>query len=67
MKIKEELKRAGLTQRAAAQELGISEFRISRVLTGKFRARPRERRRIARVLGVPVGKLFRRRRRRARA
>jgi len=66
MEIKAELKRAGLTQRALAQALGVSEFRISRVLNGAFRARPRERRRIAGLLGVPLGKLFRRVRRRVR-
>jgi len=63
IQIKEELKRAGLTQRALAKALGISEFRISRVLGGRFLARPRERRRIAGLLGVPVSKLFRRQRR----
>lgn len=60
MQIKEEMKRVGLTQRALAQGVGVSEFRISRVLRGRFPARPRERRRIAGLLGVPVSKLFRR-------
>jgi len=65
-KIRIELRRRQLRQRDIARNLGISEFRMSRILGGELRARPRERRCIAGMLGVPVGKLFRRRRRKGR-
>jgi len=64
--LKNAIGQAGLTQRQIAKEIGISEFRLCKVLTGRLRARPRERRRIAGLLGVPLGKLFRRVRRRVR-
>lgn len=62
--VKSGLRQAGISQRAAARVLGISESRLCRVLGGRFRARARERRELAELLGVSPRELFPRRTRR---
>lgn len=52
------LLRRGITQRHLARSLGMSEFRLSRVMNGHFRLCGRERRRIARFFGINQRKLF---------
>lgn len=62
--LKNAIRQGGGTQRAVASALGIREYRLSKILAGRLRARGWERRELARLLRVPVSKLFPRRRRR---
>ena len=63
MRLRTQIKRRGVTQRHISRRTGIPEWRLSRLLNGELRARPRERRAIADALGLSVAALFRRRRR----
>lgn len=56
--LKAELGRRNLSQATLAERAKIPQARLSRVITGKVRARPRERRKIAQVLGVRQTVIF---------
>ncbi len=56
--LRAEIARRNLSQAAVAVRTGMSEARLSRVMTGKARARASERRRIARVLRVRQAVVF---------
>lgn len=66
-RVRSQLRQRGISQREAARALQVSEFRLSRVLGGRFRARATERRKLADLLGLPLGELFPRRKRRKRS
>ena len=50
---------AGMTQRDLAKRAGIPEAHLSMAMHGKYNLTPQKQDRIAEVLGLPVGKLFR--------
>lgn len=56
--VRRAIRNSGLSQRRIAQLIGVSPFRLNRILRRKQQVRPEERQRIARVLGVPVRDLF---------
>lgn len=58
MRAKIELLRRQISQRELASAVGVHASRVSRILRGHVRPRPRERARIARLLGVRMWELF---------
>lgn len=58
LRLKIELFRKRVAQQELARAVGIHSSRVSRILRGHARPRPRERAKIARFLGVPTWQLF---------
>jgi len=56
--LKAQIVRRGLTQRLVARKVGCSEFRLWRLLHGRARPTGRERRRLARLLGLSQSQVF---------
>lgn len=58
LRIKFELIRKGPSQQELARAVGVHSSRLSKILHGRVRPRPRERVRIAREPRVPTWRLF---------
>jgi len=58
LKLRIELLKRDLTQADLARGIGRSPAHVSRILSGRIRARARDRRRIVQFLGLPKSKLF---------
>jgi transcriptional regulator with XRE-family HTH domain len=50
--------RRGVRQYDAARLLGITETRLSRIMCGRLEATEDEKRKLARLLQMPIGELF---------
>ena len=59
--LKTELLRRGISQRELARFIGRNPSHVSRIIRGHAKPRARDRRRIAKFLGMPEAKLFPRR------
>ena len=52
------IRRRGYKNYQVAEKAGIEQARFSRILTGKFTARPKEKRTLSKILRVPQKDLF---------
>lgn len=57
-KLKVALHKEGLTQHAAARAIGVTETRLSRIVTGRISPTPEEKKALARLLKMPAQLLF---------
>ena len=58
LRLKVALLKRGISESQLARAIGAHPSTISRIIQGHTKPRPGDRRKIARVLGIPVRKLF---------